>query len=123
MTLAQDLRRAMTEVCLFRKENCHGGRMHAGEVLRVGSPDVAPGNGAGSQWGSAADGSSDRAESHLVRIGYRLSLEGCAPRDRLLWRNRTDEAANVGTCRNLEQAPSVAADDAESREATASGVG
>jgi hypothetical protein len=33
LTPARDLRPAMTGPCPYHKENCHGGRLHAGEVL------------------------------------------------------------------------------------------
>jgi len=68
----------MTVSCPCHKENRHGGRLHAGEVLPVGSPDVACGTGDRSSRRSTAEVASRRAESDLVRLGDGVSLERCA---------------------------------------------
>src|SRR5450755_1227426 len=114
---------AMIGPCHFHKENCHGRRLHAGEILRVGPSYVASGNGDRSEGRSTAEGASYCAESDLVRAGDELSLERCAEGDGLLWRNRTHSASSMGTRGHLASTASTVADDAESREAIAIGNG
>ena len=64
----------------YFKEDCHGGRMYAGRVLRSCGVVSATGIGAWAEGWAASGWASHCAESNLVRPGDGLSLEGCSPR-------------------------------------------
>src|SRR5713226_4880509 len=103
------------------KEDCHGGRAHAGEVFRVGTATFARGKGTWSPGWPTVEASSHGIEGHLVCARNGLSLERCAPGDGLLWRNRTHAVASLGAFGNLGKDPSRVFDPVESRETASHG--
>ena len=66
----------MTVPCPIHKENCHGGRMYAGEVLRVGSTDVACGKGDRPQGGRPP-----KSHRTVLKVIWFVLVTGCRWKD------------------------------------------